>query len=141
MKTELPLSDQNKKLLARALDSAVLLDQQLNLLLDAYDFYSDRYGISHPVQMKDLQVSIKALGTIPRLIALNLVAWRTGVMPDLSREGFELNVLNELVLHMNTLYRAFTTEKIDLGIFSTQLVSDCMRDIKIANDTFSAAPV
>lgn len=139
MKSELPLSDQNKKLLARALDSAVLLDQQLNLLLDAYDFYSDRYGVSHPVQMKDLQVSIKALGTIPHMVALNLVAWRVGMVPDLSREGFELNVLNELAIHMTTLYRAVKAEKIDLGIFSVQLVSDCLRDLKIANDTFSTA--
>jgi hypothetical protein len=136
MNTELPISKQNKQLLARSLDSAVQLDQQLNLLLDAYDFFLERYGESRQVTLADLQTSLKELSTLPKIIALHITSWRVGMLPDISSIGFELNVLNEIMLHMNSMHRAFGAVGIDMGAFSPSLVKDCMNDLKLANTVF-----
>jgi hypothetical protein len=139
MKSELPLSDQQLQLLPKALDGAVRLDQQLNSLLDLYDFYTQRYpanDASGELELRDLQVSIKALGQLPELIALNLVAWRTGMEPTLSRVGFETNVLNEMLLHMHALATFFKRKGLDLDPYSGVLVKECMNSLRLANNIF-----
>lgn len=139
MKSELPLSEQQQQLLPKALDGAVRLDQQLNALLDLYDFYTQRYpatDASGELELRDLQVSIKALGQLPELISMNLIAWRTGMEPTLSRLGFEENVLNEMLLHMHAMSTFFKRKGLDLEPYSGVLVKECMNSLRLANNLF-----
>lgn len=137
------MTDQSQQLLAKALDGAVVLDRQLNLLLDAYDFFTQRYPATTPSQdleLKDLQASIKALGSLPQMVALTLVAWRTFMEPPLSREGFEVNVLNEITIHMHSMARFFHMKHIDLEPYSQLIVRDCMTSLVLANKQFGKTP-
>jgi hypothetical protein len=126
--------DQNQQLLSKVLDGAVRLDQQLNLLLDLYDFFSQRYPDDK--ELPDLQVSIKALGQLPEMIALNLTAWRTNMEPTLSRIGFETNVLNEVCVHMQTMSTFFKRRGLDLEPYSPIVVRECMNSLRLANNIF-----
>lgn len=133
MKMELPL-DQHQQLLSKALDGAVRLDQQLNMLLDLYDFFVQRYPDDSELQ--DLQVSIKAMGQLPELIALNLTAWRVNMEPTLSRIGFETNVLNEVCVHMQTMSSFFKRKGLDIEPYSPVVVRECMNSLRLANNIF-----
>jgi hypothetical protein len=129
------LADQ-QLVLAKAIDGAVLLDQQLNKLLDLFDFYVERYPADTPttqLELTDLSVSIKELGTIPRLIALNLAAWRHGTPPVLSREGFEQHALSEFELHLFALHTFFQRKGLDTSGYSPVLVNDSMAALRLAN--------
>lgn len=136
MKMELPL-DQHSQLLAKALDGAVRLDQQLNVLLDLYDFFAQRYPNDR--ELEDLQVSIKAMGQLPEMIALNLTAWRVNMEPTLSRLGFETNVLNEVCIHMHSMSSFFQRKGLDLEPYSAVVVRECMNSLRLANNIFGTA--
>lgn len=136
MKMELPL-DQHQQLLAKALDGAVRLDQQLNVLLDLYDFFVQRYP--NDPELGDLQASIKELGQLPELVALNLTAWRVGMEPTLSRLGFEVNVLNEVCVHMQAMSVFFKRKGLDIEPYSAVLVCECMNSLRLANNIFGTA--
>lgn len=135
--------EQYQQLLAKALDGAVRLDHQLNVLLDLYDFYSHRYPVTTPsaeLELRDLHVSIKALGQLPELIALNLIAWRTGMEPTLSGDGFRSNVLDEMHLHLHALASFFKRKGLDIEPYSEVLVKECMNSLRLANTVFGADP-
>jgi hypothetical protein len=132
---ELTLADQ-QLVLAKAIDGAVLLDQQLNKLLDLFDFYVERYPADTPserLELTDLSVSIKELGTLPRVVALNLHAWRHGTPPVLSRQGFEEHALGELELHLFALHSFFERKGLDTSAYSPILVNDSMDALRLAN--------
>ncbi len=129
------MTDQ-QQVLAKAIDGAVLLDQQLNKLLDLFDFYVERYPADTPtaqLELTDLSVSIKELGTLPRLIALNLAAWRHGTTPVLSRQGFEQNALSEFELHLFALHSFFQRKGLDTSEYSPVVVNDSMQALRRAN--------
>ena len=134
------MTEEQKYHLAKAIDAAVRLDQQLNILLDHYDFYTQRYeGLNEKQKfmLVDLQHSIRALGTLPRQLGLTLLAWRSGADPVLSKQGFEVNVLNELAIHMYAISEFFKRQHIDIEPFSSAEVISAIADIVRANQVFS----
>lgn len=139
MKTEYSLPDQQQQLLAHALDSAIRLNQQLNALLDLYDFYVDRYPpgtAGEELELQDLYVSIKALGELPYHVGMALKAWRSGAEPLLSKTGFQVHVLNEIELHMRALSSFFHRKHLDMDGYSDVLTRDALRTIQAANTVF-----
>lgn len=107
------------KLIKNAADAALVLNQNLDLLLDAYDFYVQRYEALTPsdeLTLKDLQTSIAALGVLPLQVANHLDDWTRDKQPELSSQGFEVNVLNEFSIHMFAVSTFFHRKLIDLEL-------------------------
>ena len=105
-----------RALISEAAEAAVVLDRALTKLLDEYDFCLQRYevtNVSEAFQMKDVQDSIKALSTLPHQVANRLDDWMRDKQPELSFEGFELNILNEFSLHLFALDTFFYRKLID----------------------------
>lgn len=135
--------DTTPPVLKKAIDAAIRLDSQMNILLDAYDFYMERYPArtrSQEMEHADLQASIKELGQLPSLVALTLTTWRTFMEPPLSAGGFEINVLNELTVHLNGLARFFASKGIDLEPYSEEILCDVIGSLKEANAHFGKVP-
>lgn len=133
------MSDQQQQLLAYALDSAIRLNQQLNTLLDLYDFYVDRHSpdsAGEELELRDLNVSIKALGELPYHVGMTLKAWRNSTPPLLSKTGFHLNVLNEIGLHMYALSTFFARKGLDMAGYSESLTKESLKTIQAANLAF-----
>lgn len=119
-----------------AIDAALAVDVQLNLLMDAFDFFITRYPPTteeHLFEMQDVQVSIKELGRLPHEIATWMSDIRNGRKSMLSKEGFEINVLNEFTLHMHSLALFLTRKHVSLGDFSPSGVGNMIRDLKRVN--------
>lgn len=128
--------DTTPPVLRKAIDAAIRLDAQLNILLDAYDFYCERYPAqtkSQEIELADLQASIKELGQLPSVIALTLTCWRTHQEPPLSEQGFEINVMNEITVHLVGLSRFFTRKGIDLEPYSDEIIYDIIGMMNVAN--------
>jgi hypothetical protein len=123
-------------LIRKAAEAALVLDQQLNVLLDAYDFYVQRYEAVTPseeLELADLQVSIKELGSLPRAVAVRLDQWRKDQEPALSADGFEISVLNEFNLHMNAVATFLHRKHIDLEAFVARLVGEAFMQLRDSN--------
>ena len=109
----------NFEQIKRAADAAIIINQQLVKLLDAYDFFIERHIADTPstaLEIRDLAVSIMALGTLPLQLANRLDDWTREVSPELSTEGFEIYVINELAIHMYSVASFFWRKYIDTGV-------------------------
>lgn len=118
------LVETRRALIKNAADAALVLDRALTKLLDEYDLYLQRYEVqevSDAFQMKDVQDSIKELGTLPLQVANRLDDWMRDKQPELSFEGFELNVLNEFSLHLFALSTFFHRKYIEVEIDHTDI--------------------
>jgi hypothetical protein len=123
-------------LITQAADVALVFNRQLNVLLDAYDFFVQRYPADTPSQqleLKDVQVSIRELGSLPHSIAAQLEAWKKGLTPTISAEGFELHILTEFALHMHSLALFMVRKKIDIEPFDPVLFGAAMKTIRDNN--------
>jgi len=129
-------------MLVQARDAALVLGQSLNVLLDLYDFYTERYPAetqSQRFELEDLQVSILELGTLPKQVAEALHAWTRGDETMLSREGFELHVLNEFNVHMNAVSTFMFRKHIDLSEFDARAVGDAFFTLRTTNRLLTTA--
>jgi hypothetical protein len=125
-----------KDLLKQSKDAALTLGINLNLLLDAYDFYVYRYPSttkSQDFELADLQISIFALGLLPISVGEILNAWTANTTGILSRQGFELNVLNEFNIHMNTVFNFMIRKEINLDAFNIDDVLEAFLALRTAN--------
>jgi hypothetical protein len=123
-------------LIRDASQAALVLNTQFNILLDAYDFYVTRFPAETPseqLELRDLQVSIKELGSLPHQMAAQLQFWKNDEQPTISSHGFELFILNEFQLHMHSLATFMVRKKIDLEPFDPKLFGLLMRKFKDAN--------
>jgi hypothetical protein len=133
------MSPTNTTLLNSAIEAVITLDRQLNVLLDAYDFFVDRYSVdgataSTRLELADAQVSIKELGQLPHQIALQLAAWKNELTPEVSHIGFELYTLNEFALHMMALTRFMHRKDIDISQNNPLHFRDAINTLKKANE-------
>jgi len=115
-----------------AIESVLLLNRHLTLLLDHYDFYLQRYG-ERDQDFNDVQVSIDELGTLPKSIALQLEAWKEDREPLISREGFDEFVLSEFALHMHSLAMFLVRKKIDLDPFDPREFGTALSKLRQIN--------
>lgn len=122
-------------LLQNAINAAIVLDQQLNVLLDGYDFYVARYGgvPGEEQPIEDATVSIKELGKLPLDIAIQMASWRKDQEPQLSRLGFELYVINEFTLHMFAIYSLLERKGIELEKLDLEKVSEAFAALRDCN--------
>lgn len=105
----------------QAEDSYLTLMHHLELLLDATEFYLERYPITDASsRVKSLQLgeTIGLLGQLPRPIAEAIQNWKLDQPSTLTALGLELTVLNELWCNVEALVYFFISEKIDLQPFS-----------------------
>lgn len=131
-----PTISEKQRLCLQAVEGLLVLNQYLNRLLDAYDFYVHRYPPtteSELAQFADLQVSISALGTLPHEMA----AWISDVRNDrirmVSADGFEQYVLNEFALHMHSLAVFMFRKKIEIEGFDAKLFGQIMDTLRVVN--------
>lgn len=113
------IANANFEQIKSAAGAAIIINQQLVKLLDAYDFFIERHIVDTPstaLEIRDLAVSIMALGTLPLQLANRLDDWSREVSPELSTEGFEIYVINELAIHMYSVASFFWRKHIDTGV-------------------------
>ena len=109
-----------EKLVRAAAEASLVLAEHLNLLLDAYDWYIERYPVetlSQELELKDLSVSICALEIIPQHVTAALRNWDVGAESTLSTLGFEISVINEFNLHMCSLASFMRRKGVELEHF------------------------
>lgn len=129
------LTDQARlSLLNKASESALELNKQINFLMDALDFYVERteFNISDAAY-KDVSCSITELGILPKMLALELTAWKAGIEPTLSWLGFEINVLNELAIHFSAIASFLLQKQIDVEPYNHAAVIESLRLIVQTN--------
>jgi hypothetical protein len=140
MKTEPIPALYRDELLLKACNGALVLGRNLNYLLDAYDFYVQRYTpetAQQTAELEDLEVSIYELGTLPKHVAEAIKAWRSNTENMLSRSGFEIYILNEFNLHLNAISTFMARKHIDLENFQVQQVGQAFLALKNANNAFT----
>ena len=123
-------------LITQAGDIALLFNRQLNLLLDAYDFFVQRFPADTPSQqleLKDVQVSLHALGSLPHAIAVRLDAWKKRIQPTISTEGFEIHIINEFALHVHSLALFMVRKEIDVEPFDPVVFGDAVKTLRDTN--------
>lgn len=119
-------------LIRSAVEAAVVLGRQLNILLDHYDFYLHRHAVEGAFEHAELRTTVLELGRLPHQLAAQLLHWRQGTEPMLSREGFELFVLNELRLHLTAL-ATFLSRTQDLDPYDHLLVGNAFDALRTSN--------
>lgn len=129
------LTDQARlSLLNKASESALELNRQINFLMDAFDFYIDRTESDiSDITYKDVSCSITELGILPKMLALELTAWKAGIEPTLSWLGFEVNVLNELAIHFSAIANFLLLKKVDADPYNHAAVIESLRLIVQTN--------
>lgn len=131
------LVDTRRTLIKNAANAALALNGQLDLLLDAYDFYVHRYqGSQSALERRDLDETVRALGTLPLQIANQLDDWARDIAPELSAQGFEEYVLNELSLHMFAASMFFIRKGIDVELKNTS-IGHAFGDLRTVNRLLS----
>lgn len=125
------------ELIRNAAEAAIILSRQLNYLLDAFDFYTQRYEAVTPsekLEIEDLATSIREIGQLPLQVTARLEHWRRDQVPTLDWLGFEVNVLNEMNLHMNAIATFMFRKGIDLEPFDSHLVGQSFLAFRKSNE-------
>lgn len=114
-----------ESLLAKADAAFLQLVVQIDYLLDASQFYIDRYppvDRSSGLKLEQLNVAIVDLGALPKQLAIEIERWKKGQERVLSPLGVETQVLNELYATIEAAMLFFIREDIDLSRFTLSLV-------------------
>lgn len=134
------LTQTQNTLIKMAAEAAIELDKQLTILLDAYDFYVQRYHADTPsatLEFNDLQDTISQIAVLPQFITLRLEQWHKCQETTQSCIGFEMNVLNEMALHIYALASFMIKKGIDLEGFDSELISEALSTFRRVNKTLS----
>lgn len=124
--------------LRRAAESAIVLNNLLVKLLDAYDFYVQRYEPSDSdLDFRDLQEAIQELGVLPTLIAQRLRQWQNGEEPALDVLDFEVGVLNEFNVQIMAMSTFFHRRNVDFGEFTAERIGHALDTIRIVSRELS----
>lgn len=114
-----------ESLLVQADEAFLQLVDQIDDLLDAAQFYVDRYPVvdrSSALKMAQLNVAIIDLGSLPKQLANEIERWKKGQERVLSPLGVETQLLNELYSTIEAAMLFFIRENIDLPRFTLSLV-------------------
>jgi hypothetical protein len=121
-------------LIAQADESFLLLTQQVQYLLDLIDFYTVRYQIDETSRVGiQFNPSIQTLGSVPYQLAGVIARFRTGEPRVLSREGVELELINELWCTMETLFLFFVGQDLQLEPYDRQAALRAIETLRISN--------
>ena len=110
-----------ESLLVQAEVAFTVITTHIDGLLDAAQFFSDRYPIVTPsdrVKSGELLCAVKDLGSLPKSLAAEIERWKKDEERVLSKLGVEIQLLNELYLTMEAAMLFFLRENIDLPSFS-----------------------
>jgi len=116
------MDDELRQTLITQAETAFLtLMDQVNILLDtAQQFLA--LDVPHTfmdqVAHREVRTAVFDLGSIPPMLAGEITRWKKGESRVLSRQGTELNLLNELYTTMETLMQFFQRHKLNLTGFS-----------------------
>lgn len=130
-------------LIAKAVKSAFALNEQINLLLDGYSFYLERYPANNMTaifERKDVQVSTSAIKLLPSNIASQIEQWHENIEPAMSKQAFELFVLNELNLHLFSLAKFLMSKDINLDPFEPSVIGSALNVLRDVNRQIESAP-
>jgi hypothetical protein len=104
-------------LLAQADKAFLFLVEEIDDLLNATQFYAERYPTmtqSDLIKITNLNVAAKDLGMLPRPIGGVIEGWKRDDERVLSRLGVETRLLNELFITIEAMKNFFISEGIDL---------------------------
>lgn len=123
-------------LIRTAAEAAIILSRQLNYLLDAFDFFSHRYEVttaSELLERTDLLSSIQEVGQLAMQVSTRIQEWRKDQATSLDPTTFEIDVLNELNLHMNAMATFMFRKGLDLEPFDAHLVGSAFLAFRDSN--------
>ena len=117
-------------LVRQSASAAVALNTQLLELLDASDFVCERFADDK--ELEALTVSIDAVSVLPVHIASQLQMWAESIDPGVAKGDFDVDVLTELALHMQTL--ASFMERRDISINTNgEKIMKAISELQLAN--------
>lgn len=125
-----------ENVIAQAMWASKRLADQFDLLMDAFDFFQQRYPPvtdSDRFRLRDVAVSLEALGSLPRILAMELIAWKTESDQTFSVKGLEIHVLNEIHIHLSAMYKFIKDAGIEMEGFSLLEVDRQLSTLKVAN--------
>ena len=111
----------HNSLIAQADGAFLKLASQVNDLLDAAQFFGDRYPVitqSDRIKSSQLGAAIKDLGVLLRSIGAEVERWKKEEDRVLSKLGVEMELLNELYVTIEATLLFFIREDIHLDRFS-----------------------
>jgi hypothetical protein len=125
-------------LIAQADESFLSLTQQVQYLLDIIDFYTVRYQVDECAKVGvQFNPSIQTLGSIPYQLAGVVARFRTEEERILSREGVELELINELWCTMETLFLFFIGRDVCVEPYDRQIALKAIETLRISNRLLS----
>lgn len=99
-------------------DAAFLhLADQVDDLLDAANFYIQRYPEAPHLKTADLNMAVADMARLLRLLSHEIEAWKRGADRVVSKFGVETEILNELRVTMEVTMLFFIREDIELPGF------------------------
>jgi hypothetical protein len=122
-------------LLAQADGAFLFLVEGIDDLLNAAQFYAERYPTmtrSDEIKMANLNIATRDLGTLPRAIGGEIQGWKRDDERMLSKIGVETQLLNELYITIEVMMEFFISEGIDLK-FSLPQVKQAYHELVRCN--------
>jgi hypothetical protein len=100
-------------------DAAFLrLADQVDALLDAANFFVQRYPDAPRHKTDDLNMAVADMAQLLRLLSHEVEAWKRGTDRVVSKFGVETEILNELRVTMEVSMLFFIREEIELPRFN-----------------------
>lgn len=132
---------QRELVLNEASAAAITLDTQLNNLMDIYDSFIDSsLSIVNPLLFEDLLISIDAMSILPSLIAVELIAWKSG-NANIPLLEFDIDVINEFAIHLNSIVHFLKLHDVPLDGFENKKVDVALTIIRTANQLLGMVKV
>lgn len=132
---------QRELVLNEASAAAITLDTQLNNLMDIYDSFIDSsLSIVNPLLFEDLLISIEAMSILPSLIAVELIAWKSG-NANIPLLEFDIDVINEFAIHLNSIVHFLKLHDAPLDGFENKKVDVALTIIRTANQLLGMVKV
>jgi hypothetical protein len=97
------------------------LMRQLDFLFDQASFYLQRYPcntVSDVMKTVELSTCISFLGRLPSDLADVVKCWKQGIPTSISRDGVELDLLNEIWANVQGLIYFLVSHDISLDPFN-----------------------
>lgn len=122
-----------------ATESFFVLTTQIHNLLDIIEDYliDGSETESETLKKKELSPVIKILGSLPQQLADVVVTWNLGESYILSKKGIEQDILNELLITMETTLIFLEKEEVELSTYNRTATLDALGILIIVNRSLS----
>lgn len=128
---------QREQLVDGAEAAFIEMSRELDNLFKLTTFYLDRYPDDGSRRdgfiTQELQSCISELTVLPQMLAEVVTKWKLAQPRVISREGVEVNIINEMWANIQALIYFLTSHNISLDTVDLESANSCWRALLVCN--------